>query len=172
MNIIEYKGKIPKIDKTATIFENAVLSGDITVEENVSIWYNASLRGDMDKIIIGAGSNIQDNAVVHTNTNLPTTIGKNCTIGHGAIIHACTIEDNCLIGMGSIILDGAIIKKGSLIGAGALIPPGKIIPEGSLVVGNPMKIVRKLTKSEQIKLTQNKDDYIQLMHDYNTIKKD
>ena len=166
MTLIEHNNKIPKVDPTAKIFQNAVLSGDITIGKNVNIWFNCSLRGDMSPITIGDNTNIQDNAVVHTNLNLPTTIGKNVTVGHGAIIHACTIEDNCLIGMGSIILDGAVIKKGALVGAGAVIPPNKVIPENVLVVGNPMRIIRTLTEEELKANIGNKDYYLKLMNEY------
>lgn len=166
MTLITHNGKTPLVDKTAKIFTNAVLSGDITVSPNVNIWFNASLRGDMAPIFIGENTNIQDNAVVHTNLNQPTYIGKNVTVGHGAIIHAATVEDNCLIGMGSIVLDGAIIKQGALVGAGAVIPPNKVIPENTLVVGNPMKIIRELTDSELEANKKNKDFYLKLMNEY------
>lgn len=166
MKLIEHNGNVPKVDPSAKIFENAVLSGDITVSKNVNIWFNASLRGDMAPIFIGENTNIQDNAVVHTNTGLPTSIGKNVTVGHGAIIHASTVEDNCLIGMGSIILDGAIIKEGALVGAGAVIPPNKVIPSNTLVVGNPMRIIRELTASELEANKQNKNYYLKLMQEY------
>ena len=166
MKLIKHLNKQPQIHPTAKIFENAVLSGDITVSKNVNIWFNASLRGDMAPIFIGENTNIQDNAVVHTNTNLPTHIGANVTVGHGAIIHAATVEDDCLIGMGSIILDGAIIKKGALVGAGAVIPPNKVIPERMLVVGNPMRIIRELTEKELEANKNNKDYYLKLMQEY------
>ncbi len=166
MKLIEHNSILPSIDPSAKIFENAVLSGDITISKNVNIWFNASLRGDMAPIFVGENTNIQDNAVVHTNTGLPTSIGSNVTVGHGAIIHACTIEDDCLIGMGSIILDGAVIKKGALVGAGAVIPPNKIIPENTLVVGNPMKIIRELTPQELEANKTNKNYYLKLMQEY------
>lgn len=166
MYIEKYKNLVPKISTKAKIFKNVVISGDVTIEDNVNIWFNASIRGDMAPITIGENTNIQDNAVVHTNTNLPTHIGKNVTVGHGAIIHACTVNDDCLIGMGSIILDGAVIGKGALIGAGALIPPHKVIPEFVLVVGNPMRIIRELTEAEIAANKLNKDFYLKLMNDY------
>ncbi len=166
MYIEKYLGKEPIISPKAKIFRNAVLSGDITIGDNVNIWFNASLRADMAPITIGENTNIQDNAVVHTNLDLPTSIGKNVTVGHGAILHACTVEDDCLIGMGSIVLDGAVIKKGALIGAGAVIPPRKIIPENMLVVGNPMKIIRELTPKEIQANKMNKDYDLQLMTEY------
>jgi carbonic anhydrase/acetyltransferase-like protein (isoleucine patch superfamily) len=161
-----FKDTQPTISKKAKIFDSAVLSGDITISDDVNIWFNASLRGDMAPIFIGEGTNIQDNAVVHTNTGLPTHIGANVTVGHGAIIHACTVHDNCLVGMGSILLDGCEIGKGTLIGAGALVPPGKKVPPGVLVVGNPMRIVRELSTDEQQAMVQNKDYYIELMKQY------
>jgi len=166
MYIEKYRNHIPKIAPSAKILRNAVIAGNVTIEANVNIWFNASIRGDMAPIYIGENTNIQDNAVVHTNTDLPTTIGKNVTVGHGAIIHACTVEDDCLIGMGSIILDGATIGKGTLIGAGAVIPPNKKIPAGVLVVGNPMRIIRELAEDELEANKDNKNHYIQLMSEY------
>lgn len=166
MYIEKYKDLMPKISEKAKILRNAVISGDVTISDYVNVWFNASIRGDMAPIFIGENTNIQDNAVVHTNTGLPTHIGKNVTVGHGAIIHAATVHDDCLIGMGSIILDGAVIGKGTLVGAGALIPPHKVIPENVLVVGNPMRIVRELTEKEKEANKKNKDFYLQLMKDY------
>lgn len=166
MYIEKYKDMMPKIDPSAKILRNAVISGDVTISKNVNIWFNASLRGDMSPIFIGENTNIQDNAVVHTNLNMPTHIGKNVTVGHGAIIHACTVEDDCLIGMGSILLDGCHIEQGALVGAGAVIPPGKVIPRNTLVVGNPMRIIRELTEKEQEANKKNKDFYLELMKNY------
>ena len=166
MYIEDYKGIKPTISNKAKIFRNAVISGDVTICDHVNVWFNASIRGDMAPIYIGENTNIQDNAVVHTNLGLPTHIGKNVTVGHGAIIHAATVHDDCLIGMGSIILDGAVIGKGTLVGAGALIPPHKQIPEYVLVVGNPMRIVRELSAKEIEANKKNKDYYLQLMQEY------
>ncbi|QMS84203.1 gamma carbonic anhydrase family protein [Candidatus Xianfuyuplasma coldseepsis] len=166
MSFEQYKHSSPTIASTAKIFDSAVIAGDVTIKDYVNIWFNVSIRGDMAPVTIGENTNIQDNAVVHTNTNLPTVIGRNVTVGHGAIIHACTVEDNCLIGMGSILLDGCIIGTDTLIGAGALIPPGKHIPSGVLVVGNPMRIVRDLTIQEKEAMKANKDAYITLMKNY------
>ncbi len=166
MYLESYKGKNPKIDKESKVFRNACISGDVTVHKGVNIWYNVSIRGDMDKVVIGENTNVQDNSVIHTNTNLPTIIGKNNTIGHNAIIHACTIGDNCLIGMGSILLDGCIIEDGALVGAGAVVPPGKIVRKNTLVVGNPMKIIRELKPAEQEAMKLNKDYYLKLMNEY------
>lgn len=164
--LIKFKDKYPTVHESAKVFQNAVISGDVTLDANVNVWFNVSMRGDMAPISIGENTNIQDNSVIHTSLNNPTMIGKNVTVGHGAIIHACTVEDDCLIGMGSIILDGAIVKKGALIGAGAVIPPNKVIPEYSLVVGNPMKIVKTLSEAAVKANLDNLNHYLTLMNEY------
>lgn len=163
---VAYQKKAPKIDQKATVFPTAVIAGDVTLEANVNVWYNATVRGDMAPVLIKENTNIQDNAVVHTNTNLPTTIGKNVTVGHSAIVHAATIHDNALIGMGSIILDGAVIGEGSLVGAGTVVPPGKHVPPRTLVVGNPMKIVRELSEYELQAIQENATEYLNLTANY------
>jgi carbonic anhydrase/acetyltransferase-like protein (isoleucine patch superfamily) len=146
--IKELHGKKLFIHPSVFIGEGVQIIGEISIEANASIWYNAVIRGDLAKVSIGEGSNLQDNATIHVETNKPTIIGKNVTIGHNAIVHACIVEDNVLIGMGAIILNGACIGKNSLIGAGAIVTENKIIPEGSLVIGTPGKIVRALTPEE------------------------
>ena len=110
----------------------------------MSVWFGATLRGDNEPITIGEGSNIQENCVIHTDMGYPATVGRNCTIGHKAMLHGCTIGDEALIGMGATILNGAVIGEGCIIGAGALVAEGKIIPPGSLVMGIPGKIIREL----------------------------
>ncbi|MBU1145842.1 MAG: gamma carbonic anhydrase family protein [Firmicutes bacterium] len=166
MNRLSYLDKTPLISKTAKIFEQVVVVGDVVIHDFVSIWYHATIRGDMAPIEIKEYTNIQDNAVIHTNTNLPTFIGKYVTVGHGAIIHGATVLDYALIGMGSIILDGAVIGEYSMVGAGALIPPGKIIPPKMLVIGNPMRIVRELTVDEIKANLENAEYYVSLMKQY------
>lgn len=126
------------------IAPDANVIGQVIVEDAASIWFGATLRGDNDPIVVGEGSNIQENCVLHTDIGSPLTIGKNCTIGHKAMLHGCTIGDGSLVGMGATILNNAVIGAGCLIGAGALIPEGKIIPDGSLVMGVPGKVVRQL----------------------------
>lgn len=163
---VPYQKASPIIDATATVFPTAVIAGDVTLEANVNVWYNATIRGDMAPVLIKENTNIQDNAVVHTNTNLPTMIGKNVTVGHSAIVHAATVHDNALIGMGSIILDGAVIGEGSLVGAGTVVPPGKNVPPNTLVVGNPMKIVRTLSEREQQGIRDNALEYLTLTANY------
>ncbi|MBN2503895.1 MAG: gamma carbonic anhydrase family protein [Bacilli bacterium] len=156
----------PKIHQSAKIFPGAQVIGDVTIEANVNIWFNAVIRGDMASIHIGENTNIQDSAIVHTDTLSPTYIGKNITVGHGAIIHACTVEDDALIGMGSIVLDNAIVKRGAMVAAGCLVPPGKVVPDYALVVGNPMRIVRQLTEAEIEANRENVRKYLHLMAEY------
>ena len=127
---------------------DANVIGKIRLNTGASVWFGATLRGDNEWIDIGAGSNVQENSVLHTDIGFPLTIGHNCTIGHKAILHGCTIGDQSLIGMGAIVLNGAQIGRNCLIGAGALITEGKIIPDNSLVVGAPGKVVRSLTEAE------------------------
>lgn len=127
---------------------DANVIGKVRLNAGASVWFGATLRGDNEWIDIGVGSNVQENSVLHTDIGFPLTIGRNCTIGHKAILHGCTIGDQSLIGMGAIVLNGAQIGRNCLIGAGALITEGKIIPDNSLVVGAPGKVVRSLTEAE------------------------
>ena len=157
----------PNIGKNVFIAETAAVIGDVTLGDEVNIWFGAVLRGDMHYIKVGNRSNIQDNSVVHVTTAVsPTTIGENVTVGHGAIIHGCTIEDNCMIGMGSIIMDDAIVGEGSLVGAGALVPPNMIVPPKSLVVGMPGKVVRNVNESEFEMIIERPGEYISLAKQY------
>lgn len=140
------------------IAPGAVVTGDVALGENVNIWYGAVLRGDSGKITVGAGSNIQDNAVLHEET----TIGKNCTIGHGAIVHGCTLGDNCVVGMGAIVLTGAVIGENCLIGAGALVTGKTVAPAGSMLLGSPAKVTKELTAEQIEENRENALHYIRL----------
>lgn len=143
--IYELNGVAPQLPAgDHWIADEAVLVGDVVIEESASVWFGAVLRGDNERITLGAGSNIQENSVLHTDMGYPLSIGAGCTIGHKAMLHGCTIGDNSLIGMGAIVLNGAKIGRDCLIGAGALVPEGKVIPDGSLVIGVPGKVVRAL----------------------------
>ena len=144
MTLYALEGIAPQIADDTWIAPDANLIGRIVVEEAASVWFCATLRGDNEQITVGAGSNIQENCVLHTDMGYPLTIGKGCTIGHKVMLHGCIIGDNSLIGMGAKILNGAKIGKNCLIGAGALITEGKEIPDGSLVMGVPGKVVRDL----------------------------
>ena len=158
-----FENKQPRLGKNVYISETAMVIGDVTLGDEVNIWFGAVLRGDMHYIKIGNRTNIQDNSVVHVTTGVsPTNIGNGVTVGHGAIIHGCTIEDDCLIGMGAIIMDDAVIGTGSLIGAGALIPPNMIIPPNSLVVGSPGKVVREVKDVEKEMILERPQEYIDL----------
>jgi carbonic anhydrase/acetyltransferase-like protein (isoleucine patch superfamily) len=139
------------------IAKNATVVGDVQLGKDVSIWYGAVLRGDSGCICIGDGSNVQDNAVLHEKI----TIGKNCTIGHGAIVHGCTIGDNCIVGMGAIVLDGAVIGENCMIGAGALVTGKMNAPAGSLILGNPAKVVKELTEEQIAHNLYNAEHYVE-----------
>lgn len=150
-----------KISKTAFVAESAILQGDVTVEENASVWHNAVVRGDRGPIVIGKGSNVQDNATIHLDAPFPVRIGENVTIGHGAIVHGCTIGDGSLIGMGAIIMNGAHIGKNCIIAAGALVTQGQEVPDGSLVMGVPGKACRQVTEEELERSLQNAGAYVE-----------
>ncbi len=142
-------------DGTNFIAPDARLIGRVVLGRDVSVWYGAVLRGDNEPIMVGERSNIQEHCVLHTDMGYPLGIGRDCTIGHRAMLHGCTIEDNCLVGIGAIILNGARIGRGSLVGAGALVTEGKIFPENSLIVGSPARVARVLDAEavERIRLS-------------------
>jgi carbonic anhydrase/acetyltransferase-like protein (isoleucine patch superfamily) len=143
------------------IAPNAVVVGKVKLDRNVGVWFGAVLRGDNELIHIGEGSNIQDGCVLHTDMGAPLTVGRNCTIGHQAILHGCTIGDNSLIGIGSIILNGAKIGKNCLIGANCLITEGKEIPDNSLVMGAPGKVVREISDQQAMMLAAGSHHYVE-----------
>ena len=149
------------IHESAFIAPGAIVLGDVTIEEDCGIWYHATVRGDRAPIRIGRASNIQDNCVVHVDAEHPVNIGANVTVGHGAILHGCTIEDNTLIGMGAILLNGCHIGRNCIIAAGALITQNTVIPDNSLVLGNPGKIKREVTKEEVTSILQNALHYVE-----------
>ena len=155
------------INKTVLIADGAKVIGNVEIGKNSSVWFNAVIRADSDKVSIGENSNVQDNAVIHTSEGFGVRIGDNVTIGHGAIVHGCTVENNVMIGMGAIVLNGAVIGENSIIGAGTLVTQGKIIPAGSLAFGNPVKVVRELTDDEIKSITDNANSYIKEAQIYN-----
>jgi len=138
----------------------ATLIGDVRLEEDASVWFQAVLRGDREPITIGRRSNVQDGCVFHTDPGCPLTVGANCTIGHNVILHGCTIQDNSLIGMGSTILNGAVIGSNCIIGANALVAEGKVIPDNSLVVGIPGKVAKVLPESIAATILKSADGYV------------
>ncbi len=145
----KYLSAKPKIEESAYVSEHAVLIGDVTIGAKASVFPGCVLRADINSIEIGEGSNIQDGTVVHLSDDFGVKVGKWCTVGHKAVLHACEIEDGCLIGMGAIILDGAKIGKGSIIGAGALVTKNSIIPAGSMVLGSPAKVTKQIDEKTQ-----------------------
>lgn len=142
----------------AYVAPTATVVGDVVLQKDASVWYGAVLRGDSGTITVGAGSNIQDNCVIHEKT----TLGTGCTVGHGAILHGCTVGDNCLIGMGAIVLNDAVIEENCMIGAGALVTGGTHIPAGSLVLGSPAKVVKPLTEAQLAYIREDAENYVNL----------
>lgn len=147
-----YLRKRPTLGKDVYIAKTAVVLGDVTMGDHSSVWYNAVVRGDINRIVIGHHTNIQDLAVLHLADEFPCILGNYVTVGHSAIVHACTVGDECLIGMGAVILDGAEVGAQSLIGAKALVTGGMKIPAGSLVLGSPAKVVKELTPKDRAEL--------------------
>ena len=164
--IMDFEGVKPKINENTYISESVDIIGKVEIEDNVNIWFGTRLRADMNKIVVGANTNIQENSVVHVDINSPCIIGKNVTIGHGTIIHGCSISDNVLVGMGSIILNNAKIGKNTIIGAGSLVTQGKEFPEGVLILGNPAKVIRQLTEAEIESIQRSADNYVSLSKKY------
>lgn len=164
--IEQFLGTTPKIHPSAFIAPGAAVMGNVTLGEESSVWYHAAMRGDINRIVIGPRSNVQDGAVLHVADEYHTQLGELVTVGHKAIVHACTVEDEVLIGMGAIILDGARIGARSIIGAGALVTGGKEIPPGSLVIGSPAKVVRTLSLEEQASIKVWAERYVTLSRVY------
>ena len=155
-----YLTRSPTLGQGVYLAQTAVVVGDVTLGEHSSVWYHAVLRGDINRIVVGHHTNIQDNAVLHLADDYPCLVGNYVTIGHSAIVHACTIGDECLIGMGAVVLDGAVIGEQCLIGARALVTQRMQIPAGSLVMGSPAKVVRALTPEERSGLKHWAEKYV------------
>ena len=170
MPVISFKEKTPTVSASAFVAPDAWVIGDVSVGDDVSIFFNVVLRGDIEKISIGRGSNLQEHVLVHTSHGMnPATVGEDVTVGHRAIIHGCTIEDRCLIGMGATILDNAVIGEGSIVGAHTLVTKGTIVPPGSLVMGTPGKVIRPLNPEETKSLLASAKGYQDLGAYYRTI---
>ncbi|MFT4941539.1 MAG: carbonic anhydrase/acetyltransferase-like protein (isoleucine patch superfamily) [Paraglaciecola sp.] len=173
MSIRSYKNTLPTLDTTCYVDESAVLVGDINCAEDVSIWPLVAARGDVNRISIGARSNIQDGTVLHvtrkSDTNpagYPLIIGEDVTVGHKCMLHGCTLGNRILVGMGAIIMDGAVVQDDVFIGGGSLVPPNKVLESGYLYVGSPVKQARKLHSSEQAFLKQSANNYVVLKNEY------
>ena len=164
----DLKDKKPKNSGKNWVAPNATIIGDVILEENTSIWFNAVLRGDIENIHISEGSNVQDGSVLHTDPGCPLKIGKNVTVGHLVMLHGCRIGDNSLIGIGAVILNNAKIGKNCIIGAKALITENKEIPDNSLVVGSPGKVIREVTEKEKKAVPENTRHYQDNWKKYST----
>lgn len=162
MAYVSVGGKAPVNIGAAFVAENATLAGDVRLEEGSSVWYGAVLRADTGRIVVGAGSNVQDNAVLHTGPGLDVVLGRGVSVGHGAIVHGCMVGDGCMIGMNATVLNGAVIGPGCLIAAGALIPERAQIPAGSLVMGIPGKVVRPVSPEQAAVIAGNEQEYRKL----------
>jgi carbonic anhydrase/acetyltransferase-like protein (isoleucine patch superfamily) len=152
--------KAPQLGRDVYIARGAVVVGDVSLRDFASVWYNAVLRGDINRIVVGHYSNIQDNAVLHLADDYPCIIGNYVTVGHSAIVHACTVGDECLIGMGATILDGAVIGEQSIVGAGALVTQGTQVPPGSMVLGSPAKVVKALSSEKRAEIKSWAEKYV------------
>ena len=165
----DLKDKILKNSGENWVAPNAVIIGDVTLEKNSSIWFNATLRGDIENIHIGEGSNVQDGCVLHTDPGCPLKVGKNVTIGHLVMLHGCKIGNNSLIGIGSTVLNKAQIGSNCIIGANTLITENKKIPDNSLVIGSPGKVIRELNKNEILQIKENAEEYKSYWKKYSKI---
>jgi len=151
----------PRVDPGAFVADSAIVIGDVVVGAGASLWFHAVVRGDVERVRIGAGTNVQDHATVHVaRDRWPTLVGDGVTIGHGAILHGCTVGDHCLVGIGAIVLDGAVLEAECLVGAGALVTPGTRVPARSLVLGSPATRRRALTDDEVAHLHRSAADYV------------
>lgn len=159
MAFVSVGGNAPVDSGAAFVAENATLAGSVRLEEDSSVWYGAVLRADTGRIVVGAGSNVQDNAVLHTGPGLDVVLGRGVSVGHGAIVHGCMVGDGCMIGMNATVLNGAVIGPGCLIAAGALIPERAQIPAGSLVMGVPGRVVRPVSPEQAAAIAANEQEY-------------
>ena len=158
--IYDLEKNVPEISADSWVAPNAIIIGKVKLEKNSSIWFNAVLRGDIEKIIIGENSNIQDGSVLHTDPGCPLTVGKGVTVGHMVMLHGCEISDDTLIGIGSTILNKAKIGENCIIGANTLVTENKVIPDNSLVLGSPGKVIRKVTDDEIKIIHENAKHYV------------
>lgn len=168
--IYSFNGKKPDIAESAFIADYVTITGDVTIGEESSVWFQTTIRGDSSPTVIGNRVNIQDNSVLHQSTSSPLIIEDNASVGHQCILHSCIIRKGALVGMGSTILDGAEIGEGAFVGAGSLVPPGKKIPPNTLAVGRPAKVVRELTEEDANYLAYITAEYVKKAKEYKLLK--
>ena len=166
MPLYSYKNLAPKLGQRCFVASSCDLIGNVELKDDANLWFGVVARGDMEKIIVGLGSNIQDITMLHVDRNRPLMIGDYVSVGHKAVLHACTIEDHCLIGMGSIVLDDAIISHNSVVSAGSVVPPGKRYPPYSMIRGAPAKVVRELREDEIKGYGNHYKTYVRLKDEY------
>ena len=166
MLVLPYRGVCPRIAEDAFIAPTAVIVGDVTIESGANIWFGTVLRGDVAPIRIGPRSNVQDGCVLHTDEGAPATIGAECTLGHGAIVHGATIGDGTLVGMRATVLNHAVVGAGCMIAAATLVPEGKEIAAGQLIMGIPGRAVRAVTEAEQARIRDGVAHYLSYARDY------
>ena len=159
--IYDFEDNIPTLDKDSWVASNAVLIGKVILKKDANVWFNVVLRGDIESITIGEGSNVQDGSVFHTDPGCPLVLGKNVTVGHMVMLHGCQVDDDTLIGIGSTILNKTKIGKNCIIGANTLIPENKTIPDRSLVLGSPGKVIRQVTEKEIEEIKENAKHYVE-----------
>jgi len=164
--ICTFEDHSPQLPEEYYVSKSAMVIGNVVLRNQASIWFGSVLRGDIEPIVVGERSNIQDNSVVHTSHGLPVIVGNDVTVGHNVTLHACTIGDNCLIGMGAILLDGCTVGNNCIVGAGALVKQGQQIPDGSLAVGSPARVIRKLDDKAIRDITGYADRYVDLLRRY------
>jgi carbonic anhydrase/acetyltransferase-like protein (isoleucine patch superfamily) len=161
MSIYQLDDLVPEVHSDAYVADSAQVIGEVSLAADSSVWYGTVIRGDSDRISVGAGSNIQDASVLHADRGFPLTIGERVTVGHQVMLHGCTIGDESLIGIGAIVLNGARIGRHCLVGAGSLVTEGKEFPDGSMILGSPAKVVRSLTPEQIEGLRQSAAHYIE-----------
>ncbi|MGA2975868.1 MAG: gamma carbonic anhydrase family protein [Spirochaetia bacterium] len=154
--------KTPRVKEAAFIAWNAEVSGEVVLEKDTSVWFSATVRGDLASITVGEGTNVQDSATLHVETGLPLRVGRRVTVGHNAVLHGCTVGDDCLIGMGAMILSGAVIGRESIVGAGALVTEGKAFPPRSLIIGSPARALHTIDDASIEKIRENGRVYAEL----------
>tara|TARA_B110000503_G_C7166405_1_gene422062 strand:- start:4382 stop:4897 length:516 start_codon:yes stop_codon:yes gene_type:complete len=165
--LITFKDTKPTIHKSAFLASGVIIAADVTIAENVNIWFNSVIRGDVSPVTIGKNTNIQDGSVIHTSRfNGPTHIGDNVTVGHLALLHACIIEDNAFIGMQAAVMDKVVVEEYGFVGAGSLVSPGKIVKKKELWIGRPAKFVRMITDEELEFMQENIKNYLELSNEY------